>query len=312
MKKRGFYFFRYSVSIGLLCWVLSRAELSRIVELAENLPVTAIIIAIIAFNLSQWFSALRLRYYYENAGARMSQRTALALSYANLFCHLFLPSAKVGNTYIIQFMKRSASSTSLPGMHLQCAKLGNGLLASLLLLFGMLSSLDIGIHKNWLVLLATLLSAVSVYGYRYLAGRFLKESAEASWDSFRYSLGVQIMALFAVTALLLSMHGQAGIVEYLILFLSATILGLLPITVGGLGIREAIFFYGAELINHSSAAPVMDAELGVTLSLLYFAVTALSSLPGVFCTRWLRQNLVHNWPNDGLVPSTLVQTEATS
>lgn len=311
MKKRVFSILKYAVALCLLGWVLSRAELSRMAEHVTSLPPLAIITAMIAFNLSQWFSALRLRYYYENAGMRMSQGTALALNYAGMFYNLLLPGGIGGDAYKVYLMKRMASFPVMPGIRVQFANRGNGLLAMLMLMFGMLSSLDVGIRKEWLVLLATLLSAISVYGYRFIAAKFLKENAEITWAAFRYSLGVQIMALVAVVALVLGMHAQAGMVEYLLLFLTAAILGLLPMTVGGLGVREATFFYGAHFFNHYSTTPVVDAELGVTLSLLYFGVTALSSLPGILCGRWLSQNLGQNPAGETLMPSPMTQAEAT-
>lgn len=286
MKKRAFSFAKYGIALCLLGWVLSRAELSRMAEHIAQMPPLSLLTALVAFTLSQWFSAARFRYYYEKAGMAMSQRYALALNYAGMFYNLLLPGGIGGDAYKVYLLKRTARFPVMPGIRIQFANRGNGLLA--MVGFMLFTLLLVEAPVSFEVRLPLLMAAgLASFGlYRLIAARFLKESAQVTWEALRYSIGVQAMALAAVTALLLGMHAGGHIMEYQLLFLAAAILGLLPVTVGGLGIREATFYYGAGVLSHFSAVPI-DPELGVTLSLCYFALTALSSLPGILCARWL-------------------------
>lgn len=52
-------------------------------------------------------------------------------------------------------------------------------------------------------------------------------------------------------------------------------MSVLPLTIGGVGARELTFIYGAQWMN------VMP-ETGVAFSLLFFLVSVLISLPGMF------------------------------
>jgi len=64
------------------------------------------------------------------------------------------------------------------------------------------------------------------------------------------------------------------IIDLLVIFLISSIVAILPFTVGGIGARELTFLYLLELI-HS------DVHIGVTLSILFFIITAISSLIGI-------------------------------
>ena len=62
-------------------------------------------------------------------------------------------------------------------------------------------------------------------------------------------------------------------VDYLTLFLVSSVVAVLPISIGGVGVRELTFLYGFGLLGS-------DANSGVLFSFLFFLITALSSLAG--------------------------------
>ena len=64
------------------------------------------------------------------------------------------------------------------------------------------------------------------------------------------------------------------IIDVLVLFLISSIVAVLPITIGGVGVRELTFLYGFNYLG-------MSANSGVAFSFLFFIITMLSSLIGV-------------------------------
>jgi glycosyltransferase 2 family protein len=64
---------------------------------------------------------------------------------------------------------------------------------------------------------------------------------------------------------------------YLFLFFLSAIAGAVPITLGGIGAREVVFLWGAQYlgVNEGSA---------VALSLLFYAASAITALPGLIFT----------------------------
>jgi uncharacterized membrane protein YbhN (UPF0104 family) len=70
----------------------------------------------------------------------------------------------------------------------------------------------------------------------------------------------------------LSINGN--LVDYLTLFLISSVVSVLPITIGGVGARELVFLFGYKFLE-------IDKTASVSFTLLFFLITAFSSLPGV-------------------------------
>jgi uncharacterized membrane protein YbhN (UPF0104 family) len=61
--------------------------------------------------------------------------------------------------------------------------------------------------------------------------------------------------------------------SYLLLFMVSSVVAVLPFTVGGLGGREIVFLWGAQLLN-------LDVQNAIAASLLFYFVTVLASAFG--------------------------------
>ena len=80
-----------------------------------------------------------------------------------------------------------------------------------------------------------------------------------------------ICALF----ILLALQTADYYPEYLALFLVSSIITIVPVTVGGIGMRELVFIYAATVFP-------INEEKAVTLGFVFFLITAISSLIGAF------------------------------
>jgi uncharacterized membrane protein YbhN (UPF0104 family) len=63
--------------------------------------------------------------------------------------------------------------------------------------------------------------------------------------------------------------------EYQLVFLLSSVVAVLPLTIGGVGARELVFILSHEYMS-------IDKNAAVAFSLLFFIITALCSLIGVF------------------------------
>jgi hypothetical protein len=82
-----------------------------------------------------------------------------------------------------------------------------------------------------------------------------------------------------------ALSGTHSFPEYIVLYCAASITGMLPISVGGAGIKEGTYLYGAgklQLYAHST----VDGSLGVEISLCIFFLMLAASLPGLL---WLNK-----------------------
>ena len=86
---------------------------------------------------------------------------------------------------------------------------------------------------------------------------------------------VQAAQLVTAYLLLQALQVDAGTPAYLLLFLLSSIAAVLPITIGGIGSRELLFYYGAAWFG-------LDEATAIGLSMEFFIITALVSLTGIY------------------------------
>jgi uncharacterized membrane protein YbhN (UPF0104 family) len=87
------------------------------------------------------------------------------------------------------------------------------------------------------------------------------------------SLGVQGFQVVCALFILISLGVQSLFPAYLLLFLISSVVAVLPFTIGGVGARELVFVLGHSYLG-------IDQNTAVAFSLLFFVITAISSLTG--------------------------------
>jgi hypothetical protein len=95
------------------------------------------------------------------------------------------------------------------------------------------------------------------------------------WKSSGMSVLLQILAMMSVVMVFLALHIDDHFADYIFLYILSVIASAIPLTLGGIGAREAVFVFVPPLIN----SPV-DPDTALTVSLLYFLISALTSLTG--------------------------------
>jgi uncharacterized membrane protein YbhN (UPF0104 family) len=92
-----------------------------------------------------------------------------------------------------------------------------------------------------------------------------------------------------VVALIYGLGIHQEYLPYLVIFLVSSVAAIIPITVGGLGLRELVFLYGAQLFG-------LNQEISVAISMLFFLITVLSSLIGLAIHYSLNER---HWKGEG-------------
>src|SRR5690606_5263226 len=90
-----------------------------------------------------------------------------------------------------------------------------------------------------------------------------------------YSFFVQITQLVCAYFILHALGIHTQIMAYQFVFLLSSVVAVLPLTIGGVGARELVFIFSHDYIG-------IDKNTAVAFSLLFFLITALTSLTGVF------------------------------
>jgi uncharacterized membrane protein YbhN (UPF0104 family) len=223
------------------------------------------------FTLSKLISSVRLNTFFQAVGIQLTERYNLRLYWLGMFYNLFLPGGIGGDGYKVYLLgKEFPGRRSIIFRALLLDRL-SGMVALLVLLLLLFAATDYpGWYRAGALVLVPLGLGLSYGLGRWLFGEFRRAFGRTSWQA----LGVQGAQVLCAWALLAALGAADGpILPYLLVFLASSIAAVLPLTVGGLGARELTFLYGAKLF-------VLSVPVAVSVSVLFYVITALVSLVG--------------------------------
>jgi len=259
------------ISAALLYFIIQQIDIKRVFATLGSINLFYFFLAFLLYNLSKILSAIRLNYYFKEIGIDLPLWQNIRLYYLGMFYNLFLPGGIGGDGYKAYILKKHYSKPLTPILKALLFDRISGLialifLASVLFLWSQYAITPL----NYLALFV----AVAIYPLFYLFSK--KKQLFMRYFSKTNLLGflVQVVQLLSALMLIFAMEQNLPIIEFLVLFLISSVVSVLPITIGGVGVRELTFLYGLKFIH-------LDAHSGVAFSFLFFIVNALASALGV-------------------------------
>lgn len=271
LKKQLSTIFKIAVSAGLIGLVFSKLDWNQISSLLKTANSLYFGLAIALFIASQLVSALRFDVFIRKIGIRLDFWTNVRLYLLGMFYNFFLPGGVGGDAYKVFLLKQSH--------HKPLKKIGEIVFADRLVglvAIGFLISILI-------VFVPTSFSLLWNFGITVIG--FLTTGVILQWIShylhsrnkriyivFAYSILVQLLQLGCVFLILKSFQIETDYSVYLLLFLTSSVLSV--VSFAGIGIREAVFFYGAGWFN-------FNAETSASVALSFSIFTAIVSFIGI-------------------------------
>lgn len=242
------------------------------------------------YLVAQLLSSLRWRLICQSLQLPSDWRYLLRLYFLGMFCNLFLPTG-VGGDAIKSYALGKAGDSQLKAAHSVLFDRISGLIAMLLL--ALLALTMIRIEPIWIPRLISAMAAAGLVGlvftpkmivllshYLPKLGTYLKPVTLLYQDPGRFSLLfmlafiVQALGFIIVIGLGHLLGIQVSPAFYVVSWAAITLMTLLPISINGIGVREAGFVYLFQLQG-------VPAELAMTLGILSFAIPACASLFGI-------------------------------
>ena len=254
--------------------VLNKIDTQEVVKILPKLNVIWLLGAVLTFNLSQIVSALRMKKILEEIHLKASAWYHTKLFYFGMLYNLVLPGGVGGDASKVIVLKRTFQEKTKTIIKAAFLDRLSGLVAILALLCGLIIIIQPFNHP--FIIYGLLCVAIAIYPLYYVFNKlFFHLFAPGFYTVNLFAMTVQALQLVCVICILHSLHIESHELNYLLVFLLSSIATIVPITVGGLGMREAVFLYASNWL-------VFDKEMAITLTLLFFIITAFSSLLGLF------------------------------
>jgi len=223
--------------------------------------------------VSKWFSAERYRLLVREAGVRMASADLIRLYWQGMFYNQFLPGSVGGDGFKVWQLHRhgGGSLRKLATLTLLDRVIGLVPLVALLLIAAWARLPQLGISGGLCLLLVLAMYAVFVGGLRWFMGWTVRRQLLLHL----YSVGVQLTQCLMTVYIVWSLGYTDELGAYLFLFLASSLGTALPITVGGIGIREIVFSAGASYVG-------IPAEQAMLIGFIVYCLSLLVATPGGF------------------------------
>ena len=264
------------LTASALYLVFRKIDTSATLAIIQGANAFYLLLALVFFILSKVFSAVRLNYFLRDLGLRLPAAENLKLYGIGMFYNLFLPGGIGGDGYKVFLLNKNYKIPVKPLLQAVLLDRINGLAVLVLLMLVLTFWVNINVvfllSVNVLATVAMLLLAAGFYGMmRFFFSAFMGSTG----ITLLYSFFVQITQLVCAYFILLALGIHTQIVEYQFVFLLSSVVAVLPLTIGGVGARELVFIFSHDYMG-------IDENTAVAFSLLFFLITALTSLVGVF------------------------------
>lgn len=287
------FLLRAVITIAALYLTFRQIPVSEIAPIMHQIDWPMMILALALVHLSQFMSSQRMRVYLKSHGGDLPIFPSLQLQYIGGLFNVFLPGGIGGDGYKAWWLKHYVKGTLKHNIYLMIANRLNGLWGLGVLTCGMMlfsSSITTLLPYSLMLITTTIILGTIVY--HLLAWKLWKESLRTQYHAGLYSFLLQgFLILMALCLHRSLMPADIHALEYLILFQLSCVVSMLPLTIGGIGLREMTFLHISPLLGIST-------HNGVALALAFTVLSLTIPLVGaVVYAVWKPQ---HKTPMEGV------------
>ncbi len=257
---------RLAIMLAALALVFLRISWGDIWPLLSQIPAMSLVAALLAIHATQILAALRMRFYVAAHNIVLPPQTAVQLHYIGEMFSAVLPGGAGGDVYKAWWLQRHRQGGIMNMAKLMISSRLNGLwaLGAIVCILATFDGMpDLQLPVRMLAAAALVAGTVFCAVFMYFVFR---ESWRHQTIAALYSLALQSLLAFAVWMICLGLQLQAHAVDYIILYMLSCIVALLPISIGGIGVRELVLLHGSMLLH-------LEADKGVALA---FALTIIN------------------------------------
>ena len=307
------------VSVAFLTIVFQQVDLIQAWENFQDLDPVFIIYALIFYGCLQWLSCIRWQVILSLTGYHLATYQLIGSYFAGMFLNIFLPGALGGDIYRVYQVTKSTNDSEAALVSVFLERFTGLVALSTMALIGLVPAIDlIGRHDivalflgcvaalvggtlaiaspQLLMFLSPILKKLRLIGImarmakiQSLLIQFIQHR-----ETLLMSMGLSLLLQIAIVYYHYLIVQQLGIsisfFELLVFIPIVVVITMLPISLGGLGLKEGLWVY---LFVRTGST----ADQALLLSLTLMILSWLLSLPGAIIlllntTRWKKLDSV--------------------
>lgn len=258
------------LSLLAIIYVLKRVSLSDITDIIHRSNTIFLVIALIIFTLSKLASAARSLLIFNQYSIPLSGWENLKLYWSGMFYNLFLPGGIGGDIYktvIINKAHGDGLKISAGAVFMDRIAGVSALVVLALLCLPLITSF------NGIILISFLGILLTIIGFYCIIILFMPKLKEVTGKLLGWSFLVQMFQIISILFILKALGVESNYVEYLFIFLVSSVAAMLPLSIGGIGIRELVFFKFSDYL-------LLDQRVAITISFTFYLISVLVSSVG--------------------------------
>lgn len=251
-----------------------------------------ILMAIFFYFMSMVMGTWRSLVFLKSIGMNLKYGFNFRLYMLGAFYNIFLPGGVGGDGYKIYILARKFKFPTKKVFWALFLERISGVWAICFIMVTLIMLIpQINIHVFWP--LSTLIVSTGVY--YFLSKKFFSEYSRYFFKAHLLSGIVQSFTVLIVVSILLSQDFQGKFSPYLLSFLASTLISVINIGIGGLGVRDYAMTHASDIFG-------MDQTIAVFVTTTYWMISVIVSLPGLW--------YVYNSKEFDPVPTTKQAKEA--
>ena len=257
-----------------VAWILNQIDVNEVGGYLREIPIPVAIACIVIYNLSKFFCSVRLNLFFKQEGVLISEKENLKLYYKGMFYNMLLPGGIGGDGYKGYYLRKTLQVAVKSLVRPILWDRITGAIGIVILIFVLINFQPfIPDHlaiKIFLICSPLLMYVASMVASNLIVPPYRSVFHSTTMLSFLNQFLQGIIVILILYGLQIPL---AQLDNYLLVFFVSSLATILPITLGGIGIREFVFIKAAEISE-------IDQATAVALSVLFFGITVVSALAG--------------------------------
>lgn len=260
------------LSITALIIVFRKIDIRELEKIISSSNIFLLLTAVVFFILSKIVAAFRLNIFLRNEQVHISDKFNLRLYLLGMYYNLFLPGGISGDGYKVYLLNKLTKVKVKDILHAVITDRVTGLLA--LLCINLVLTIYLPVNSVLKVLLWLAVPLVLLLFY-FIIERFFKQYRTSFTKTNLQAFFVQLLQLASAFFIMKSIGIDQYYGSYLFIFLLSSVVAIIPFTIGGIGAREVTFLISARILE-------LNPEQSLSISVLFFLITAVVSLAGIY------------------------------